>query len=347
MSTQTIKAKVANNIVVAMADYIDRNTIGILEQVVANEFVRVNMDEITTLPAEYRNDIDERNKYIIQLFLIKKRDLANGTKTGYLHAIHRLITEINTKSLDQMDDTDIEWYLAQYEKRNIHETGKKNQATTVNNERRFLSAFFTWMRKSKLIGENPVESTEAKKVVLKPIDYYTAEEMARIRDACKNKRERAIIEVFRSTGARVGEIAAITLDQIDLDTGDIWIQSEKGGKYRTIYLDEDARYYFKQYLETRWDDSPYMFPASRAPYGGMSTCAFRAIMKEIGKRAQLTCRVYPHKMRKTLGMNLKNRGVDLGTIQEVLGHANPAVTSQYYAQSTPRTLRSVRERIAA
>ena len=58
------------------------------------------------------------------------------------------------------------------------------------------------------------------------------------------------------------------------------------------------------------------------------------------------CRVYPHKMRKTLGMNLKNRGVDLGIIQEVLGHANPAVTSQYYAQSTPKTLRSVRERLA-
>ena len=63
------------------------------------------------------------------------------------------------------------------------------------------------------------------------------------------------------------------------------------------------------------------------------------------KRAGLTCRVYPHKSRKTLGMNLKNRGVDIGTIQEIMGHADPGVTARYYAQSNPRTLRSVRERV--
>lgn len=222
----------------------------------------------------------------------------------------------------------------------------KNAATTVNNERRFLSAFYTWMRKAKLIADNPVECIPSKKVALKPIDYYTPEEMARIRDACKNPRERAIIEVFRSTGARVGELAEVKLDQVDLETGDIWIQGEKGGRYRTIYLDEDARYYYKQYLVGRKGDSQYLLPQSRKPYGKMTTCGLRSVMKTIGKRARLRCRVYPHKMRKTLGMNLKNHGVDIGTIQEVLGHASPAVTSMYYAQSTPRTLRNVRERIA-
>lgn len=79
--------------------------------------------------------------------------------------------------------------------------------------------------------------------------------------------------------------------------------------------------------------------------GKMTTCGFRAILKTIKKRAGLTCRVYPHKSRKTLGMNLKNRGVDIGTIQEIMGHADPGVTARYYAQSNPRTLRSVRERV--
>ena len=133
---------------------------------------------------------------------------------------------------------------------------------------------------------------------------------------------------------------------MDLETGDILIQGEKGGRFRTIYLDDDARYYYRMYLATRKDDSPYLLPQCRRPYGKMSTEAYRSVMKTIGRRAGLKCRVYPHKMRKTLGMNLKNRGVDLGIIQEVLGHANPTVTSQYYAQSTPKTLRSVRERLA-
>lgn len=345
MSTQAVKAEIINNVMVAMSYYIQQQTIlSMLEQVMQQELVRVNMEEITTLPAERQDSIAERNKYLIPLFMIKKRNLKRGTLEGYLGAIKRLIIVINNKSLDQVDETDIEWYLAQYERREgLH---GKLETTTYNNERRFLSAFYTWMRKSKFIADNPVESTEPKKVILKPIDYYSPEEIIRIRDACQNERERAIIEVFRSTGARVGEIAEITMEQVNLETGDIWIQGEKGGKYRTLYLDDDAKHYYKLYLETRTDSSPYMFPGSRRPYGKMCTCSFRNIMKTIGRRAGLTCRVYPHKMRKTLGMNLKNKGVDIGTIQEVLGHASPAVTSQYYAQSTPHTLRSVRERVS-
>lgn len=88
-----------------------------------------------------------------------------------------------------------------------------------------------------------------------------------------------------------------------------------------------------------------MFPQSKAPHGKMSVSGFRKIIKDIGARAAVKSAVYPHKMRKTLGMNLKNRKVDIGIIQEILGHASPAVTSMYYAQSTPKTLRNVREMV--
>lgn len=287
MGTQAVKAEVINNVMVAMSYYIQQQTVlMMLEQVMQQELVRVNMEEITTLPAERKDSIAERNKYLIQLFMIKKRNLKRGTLEGYLGAIKRLMTVISNKSLDQVDETDIEWYLAQYERREgLH---GKLETTTYNNERRFLSAFYTWMRKSKFIADNPVESTEPKKVILKPIDYYSPEEIIRIRDACRNVRERAIIEVFRSTGARVGEIAEITLEQVNLETGDIWIQGEKGGKYRTLYLDDDAKHYYRLYLDTRTDESPYMFTRTRKPYGKMTTCSYRSIMKAIGRRAGLT-----------------------------------------------------------
>lgn len=345
-NTQTIKTKIMNNIIVTMSYLLNKEMLEMLEKVIADEFIKVNMEEITTLPAMYINNVDERNKYVIQLFIIKKKNLTRGTMESYLNAVKRLITVITYKSLEQMDENDIEWYLHWYEARNVKDNGKKNQSSTINNERRFLSAFFTWMRKAKLRTDNPVEGTEPKKVIQKPIDYYTPEELAMMRDACANIRERAMLEVFRSTGARVGEVAGTLTEWLDMRTGDIFIPSEKSDRYRTIFLDDDAMHYYKRYLESRKDDSPYMFVGSRRPYGALSTCAYRSAIKKIGERAGITRRVYPHKYRKTLGMNLKNKGVDIGTIQEVMGHKSPTVTALYYAQSTPETLRHVRRQTA-
>lgn len=345
MNGQTVKAQVINNIIVAMAGHVAKEVLDILHQVIVKEFVNVNMEEITTLPAEYQNDTDQKNKYIIQLFIVKKK-IKDNTKEAYLSAIKRLITLID-KPLDRIEESDISYYLSWYEKRNINSGGKKNQAVTVNNERRFLSAFFTWMRKEKLISDNPVEATDPLKAIRKPIDYFKPEEMAKMRDACKSSRDRALIEVLRSTGARVGELVEITLDQIDWNTGDIMIQGEKNDRYEPIFLDDESRYYYKQYLDSRNDDSPFMFPQCKAPHEKISTSGIRSILKCIGNRAKLKCRVYPHKLRKTLGMSLKNKGVDIGTIQEILRHSSPSVTAIYYAQSTPNTLRSVRERCSA
>lgn len=344
MTGQSVKAKITNDIIVLMSVYLGKDMLQILQQVLVSEFVQVNMEEITTLPATWKNDTDQRNMYILQLFDCKKK-IKNNTKYNYLHAVKRLITLIN-KPLDAMEETDISYYLSWYEKKNMIDGGKKNQASTVNNERRFLSAFFTWMRKEKLIADNPVEVTEPLKVVWKPIDYFKPDEIAKLRDACQDERERALFEVLRSTGARIGEIAEIELSQIDWPTGDVMIISEKSDRYRTLYLDDDARHYLKKYLSSRTDSSPYMFTKLRAPYGKMTTDGLRNVFKRIGDGAGVECRVYPHKMRKTLGMNLKNKGVDIGDIQEIMGHADPSTTVTFYAQSTPKTLRIVRERAA-
>lgn len=344
--SESIKSEIINNVIVAMSYYIsEKEILEALEHIISNELVKVNVQDITTMPETWQSDTQKRNQYLIQLFMIKKRSLSHQTMEGYLRAVKRLMTAVN-KPLDQIGTVDIDWYLSQYERRKGI-NGEKLEKSTYNNERRFLSAFYTWMRKAKLIEENPVEATEPKRVISKPIDYFSKEEMIKMKDACKDVRERAILEVLRSTGARVGEIADICLEQVNFETGDIWIKGEKGGRYRILYLDEDARHYYLKYKESRKDDCPYLFTKSRKPYGKMTVSAYRTIIKEIGERAGITTRVYPHKMRKTLGMDLKNRGVDIGIIQEVLGHASPAVTSMYYAQSTQKTLRNIRERIAA
>lgn len=318
---QNIKREIIDNIVVAMSIYItDQDTLSILDSVVSSELTKVNVQEITSLPAEWKTDTEKRNCYLLELFKIKKRGLSPTTIDGYVRSVKRF-ADVVGKPLDSVDTFDVEWYLSQYEKR-PGTKGEKVQDSTYNNERRFLSAFYTWMRKSKIIDENPVEATEPKKVALKPIDFFSRSEIIQMRDACRTKRERAIIEVFRSTGARVGEIAEIRIDQINTETGDILIKGEKGGRYRTLYLDDDARHYYNEYLESRTDNSPYMFPQSKAPHGKMSVCVsvcgFRTIIKNVGARADVKSAVYPHKMHKTLGMNLKFRRAKMNTVQVTL-----------------------------
>lgn len=253
-----IKSDIINNVTVTMSVYIqDREALDVLELVLANELMKVNVEEITTLPAEVKSSVDQRNAYLVQLFMIQKRHLKKRTIEAYMGSVRRLVLATG-KRLDLIDTLDIDWYLAQYEK---HKGVRTEQITnrTYNNERRNLSAFFTWMRKSKIIQDNPVDNVDAKKVVMGKIDYYSREEIIELRDACKTKRDRAIIEVFRSTGARVGEIADIRLGQVDMNTGDILIIGEKGGRARTLYLDAEARYYLAAYLDERKDNSPYLF----------------------------------------------------------------------------------------
>lgn len=340
----SIKSQIINNVLVTMSAHLKKDALEILENVLKNELVKINVSEITTLPEVRKNNVEQRNYYILELFKIKRDDLTPETRNAYLGAIRGLILSVPHKSLDQMDENDIDWYLRQYAK-HVGIKGKPIKNTTWNNARRFISAFFTWMKKAKIIRDNPVDSIPAKKVSLGQVDYFSPDDLIKMRDACQDDRERAIVEIFRSTGARIGELVEITMEQVDFQTGDIWIKGEKGGKYRTIYLDADARYYIGLYLNSRPQDEIYLIAKGQKPYGKMSKGGVRTILKNISNRAKITCRAYPHKYRKTLGMHLKNGGVDIGIIQEIMGHASPTVTAQYYAQSTPQTLRTIRERV--
>lgn len=343
-----IKSEMRNNVIVQMRQYVNTEVLNILDDILIEELRQVAIERMETLPAEVQNTIDERNKYIIELFLCKKAFLAKGTLEDYLRSV-KMFLMFNHKALNEVTDIDISCYLNWYERRNVNNNGKINRGVTVNNERKFLSAFFGWMRKEKMIESNPVEAIPQRPEQRGPIDCFTRTEMEKLREACASERDRAILEVLRSTGARVGEVLRINRFCINWETGDVMVQSEKKrttNSYRLLYLDEECRYHLQKYLSTRIDNNPCLFIACRAPYNALKKSGVEVIMKNIGKRAGLECRVYPHKMRKTLGMTLREKGVDIGTIQEVLGHEDTAITVKYYASSTADTLRQIRKRAA-
>ena len=95
MNTQTAKTEVMNNIIVAMSYVLNQNLLEVLEKVITEEFVKVNIEEITTLPAAYVDEVDEKNEYIIRLFIIKKKKLARGTMENYLRAVKMNYSQVS------------------------------------------------------------------------------------------------------------------------------------------------------------------------------------------------------------------------------------------------------------
>ena len=220
---QTQKEIVRDSVLTTMRPYLNAVTMDILNQAIVNAMAHVDVVETETLPATSENT----NDYILNVYMTKKvQKLSRQTAKYYLETIRHFI-QFTNKSLLDINDMDVELYLQWY-----HATGFRgagNIASTVNNERRNLSAFFTWMRKQKMINENPVDGVEPFAEIEKPIEFLADWEMEALRDACRTEvngvtnfkeyrehlRDRAVLEFFRSTAIRVSECVPINRQDID------------------------------------------------------------------------------------------------------------------------------------
>ena len=102
---QSVKAQIIDNVLVAMTYYLSSDVLEMLERVLTKNLVDVVVERINTLPMEMKDSIDNQNGYILQLFLYKKKKLADGTKYGYISAIKRLVTLVY-KPLTNMEESD-------------------------------------------------------------------------------------------------------------------------------------------------------------------------------------------------------------------------------------------------
>lgn len=346
---RTMKETLRDDILTAMHPYLDAVTKDILNQVIVKALFYVDVVEMeNTLPATRENT----NDYILEMFDAKKAPkLSKETAKYYKSAIGHLI-DFTGKSLLYTSDMDIEYYLDEYKK---GRNGKPNKPTTINNERRCISAFFTWMRRSHLITENPAESIEKYVEVEKPIEHMEDWEMEALRDACKirfvNKiteieeyreclRDRALIEFLRSTAVRIGECASVNIADINWQTGEILVYGQKGRAYRTVCLDDAAKFHLRKYIESRTDDNPALFVSAKAPFNRMGRSGLRTVIKEIAKRSILERKIYPHLFRKTTATNMAKRGCPGELISLYLGHKNGNVTNKHYAYRGPEQVKN-------
>lgn len=318
-----VKEKLKNDILVGMRLYLDATVMAILEQVISQAVKNIDMTMQETLPAT----VDNTNQYIIELFMARKAPkLKESTVETYMNTVHEFIA-FTDKPLNKVSECDIECYL--YQKKKM-----QNNNTSLNNHRRNLSAFFTWMRKVKLISDNPCDGVEAFEQIEKPIDHMEVIEMQQVINGCKHKRDRAILEFMRCTAMRRGEVPIVNINDIDFATGSITIYGHKTSRYRTVFLDKVALYYIKEYLQERGvseDSKEPLFTHIRGDKTKvLEKDGLYATIKAIAKRSKIERRVYPHLYRKTCATQIVRRGGSDEIAGEYLGHVPKNVTGRHY-----------------
>lgn len=218
-----------------------------------------------------------------------------------------------------------------------------------------LRAFLKYLRRRGVESLNP-ERIELAKVPERSLDLISSEELDRLMNApdtstTQGLRDKAILELLFSTGLRVSELCALSIEDVDLSRDEFSVRG-KGDKIRVVFISDAARDALRAYLAARKDMNDAMFiqygkRAARAEKENrdmrLTPRSVQRIIKRYATIAGITRTVTPHVIRHSFATDLLQNGADLRSVQALLGHANIA-TTQVYTHVTDRHLRDVHKR---
>ena len=214
---------------------------------------------------------------------------------------------------------------------------------TMEHKRVIINSFFNWLVANEYLNRNPagkIKPTRLPKRKLKPL---TQIELEQFRNACQTERERALVDFLFSTGCRISEAVAVTMDDINWADKSIIIRHGKGDKERTVYFNAEAELSMKRYINNveRGTDN-HLFIKSKAPFTGVTKEAMEKLIREIRGRIPelLSVKVTPHTFRRTMGTLAVSRGCPIEQIKELLGHESLDTTMQYVTISQEETRHS-------
>lgn len=309
------KEQLIDVVLVEMSHCLSGEQLLMLKGTLVNRFKDIEIMEMQ-LPAT----VEENNSQFIEMFtVLKGAKLSKRTMQVYLATLNDFQTVIN-KPFNKITSLDIEYFL--------RVKSKTCNEKSLNNYRRNLSAFFTWMRKKKFITDNPVDEVEAYKEVQKPIDHLEAVEKEQLKTGCSCPRDRALIEFLRCTAVRVGELISIKVSDVDFKSGKVTVYGEKTKKYRTVFIDDVAKRYLTEYLENK-EPSIYLFSNSKNG-GQLSISAITKTLHKIGRQSGMNRRIYTHLFRHTVATDIVRKGGSMSDAGEYLGHTEQSVTGRHY-----------------
>lgn len=232
------------------------------------------------------------------------------------HMIRRIPLEIRKITTD-----DIREYLAEYQKMNS--CGK----VTVDNVRRNLSSFFSWLEEEDYILKSPMRRIHKIKTKQAVKEVISDEMIEQLRDHCKCKRDLAMIDLLYSTGIRVGELVGLNRADINFEERECVVYG-KGDKERRVYFDAKSKLHLQDYLKERVDGNPALFVTLDAPYERLKISGVEIRVRELGRKLNMD-KIHPHKFRRTMATRAIDKGMPIEQVQKILGHSQIDTTMQY------------------
>ena len=309
----------------------------------------------------YEGDVNER---IVKRYLMAKtaQGLSKRTIEYYQQTLELFFGEIQ-KPFSQITADDIRYWIAlKLSRDGVSKTG-------VNNYRRNISAFFTWLQKEEILLKNPMNKVPPLKETKKKKHAFELIDLELIRMGCRDERQKAMVEMLASTWCRADELINIRTE--DIEEGRVMIHG-KGDKYRYVFINARAKLAVEVYLEQRKDKNPYLFP--RAKYyvgnadiyahhaketetdawewwkdpsmvddeGHMDQSTLGSIIRKIGQRAGVK-KVHPHRFRRTGATMALRAGMPITTVSKLLGHES-IETTQIYLDISDKDLEQAHEK---
>lgn len=262
------------------------------------------------------------NSELIDIFLSAKKVEGCSDKSMhyYQSTLNNAIRKIG-KNIRHITTDDLRSYL------NDYQLTSGATKVTVDNIRRILSSFFSWLEDEDYIVKSPVRRIHKVKVGKTVKETYSDEDLEQMRDHCEGIRDLALIDLLASTGMRVGELVKLNRNDIDFDNREC-IVTGKGDKQRRVYFDARTKIHLQRYFVERIDDNPALFVSLLAPYDRLQISGVEIRLRRLGRELNIP-KVHPHKFRRTLATMAIDKGMPIEQVQHLLGHQSLDTTLQY------------------
>ena len=285
------------------------------------------------------------DRYVLKFinYLEIEKNASKHTVTNYKIDLKEFSESIKDKPVEQITHLDVRLFLARMKEKNFAKRSVARKMACIR-------SFFKFLYREGHIKSNPSSSLSTPKIEKKLPLFLNIEDIARLLESPDPSddmglRDRAIMETLYSTGIRVGELVGLDKEDIDFISGVLKVRG-KGKKERLVPVGDKAlraiRAYFEKIGVSDINEKKPVFlnKAKRR----VSDRAVRRIVDKYIRKTSLNENISPHSLRHSFATHMLDRGADLRSVQELLGHANLS-TTQIYTHVTTERLKSIYDKV--